>query len=189
MSDHCAIYYLSTKQPIGLIVMLTTAGFWRIKSGRHYCQILQGGRCVTDGSGNYGNNEYCEVEALKTLKMTTSRYYVADNNDYVTVRGIQYRKYGSGRKNQGPNQVTIAAGDTWTWQSDEYGTSTGFTICGRWLCENIFAYMHAYIYTYIHTGTYVHTHKRIQTHIHTHTYRYRLRNRLRIRLRFACMYA
>jgi hypothetical protein len=34
------------------------ASEWRIDSGGGYCQV--DGACVTDGAGNYGNNEACE---------------------------------------------------------------------------------------------------------------------------------
>ena len=128
MSDHSSIYYLSTKQPIGFIVILTAARseFWRIKSGSRYCHIVGGGRCVTDGVGIYGNYEYCEVEALQTLIMTAEQYDIEDDYDFLTVKGVQYEQSGSG-----PNNVPMQAGDTWTWASDDGEQKDGFTICGR----------------------------------------------------------
>ena len=100
--------------------------FWRIESGSRYCQIVDGGRCVTDGVGNYGDNEDCEVEALQTLIMTTEQYDIEDDYDFITVKGIQYELSGSG-----PNNVPMQAGDTWTWESDDSERRDGFTICGK----------------------------------------------------------
>ena len=98
--------------------------FWRIKSGSRYCQIVDGGRCVTDGVGNYGDNEDCEVEALQTLIMTTEQYSIEIDYDFITVKGYQY-------KWRGPNTVRMQAGDKWTWESDSDIQRAGFKICGR----------------------------------------------------------
>ena len=36
---------------------------WTVLDGGEYCQITEDGRCVTDGEGNYGNDESCTVRA------------------------------------------------------------------------------------------------------------------------------
>ena len=106
--------------------MLTTVQgqLWQIISGSRYCQIVDGGRCVTDGVGNYGDNEDCEVEALQTLIMTTEQYSIEIDYDFITVKGYQY-------KWRGPNTVRMQAGDKWTWESDSDIQRAGFKICGR----------------------------------------------------------
>ena len=101
---------------------------WYIISGRQNCEIVDGGLCVTDGHGDYGDNENCEVQAVQTLKMTTEQYDVEEDFDFVTVKGIEYRRTGS---SGGPNHVTIQAGDKWTWKSDGSDQRSGFKICGR----------------------------------------------------------
>ena len=129
-------YYLSRNQTLIITVIVTTAttcptvqsGYWRLIYGSQYCDITDGGRCVTDGVGNYGNNEYCEVEALQTLKMTTEQYDVEEDYDFVTVKGIEYKRTGS---SGGPNGVALQAGDKWTWESDWSTHKRGFKICGR----------------------------------------------------------
>ena len=111
--------------------MLTTAGFWRIKSGSLYCQIVDGGRCVTDGAGDYGDDEYCEVEALRSLIMTTEQYDVEAMHDFVTVKGIEYKQDNRYNEGVGPSNVVIQECDKWTWKSDYVTRRAGFKICGR----------------------------------------------------------
>ena len=78
------------------------------------------------------------MQALQPLIMITEQYDVEEKYDFVTVKGKEYKRTGSSR---GPDHVIMQAGERWTWQSDHYGTRTGFKICGTWLCENIFAYV------------------------------------------------
>jgi hypothetical protein len=40
---------------------------WSVVSGSSYCQITHGGTCVTDGEGDYDNNERCTVRAEVAL--------------------------------------------------------------------------------------------------------------------------
>ena len=113
--------------------MLTTVQgqLWQIISGSRYCQIVDGGRCVTDGSGDYRNNEYCEVQALQSLIMTTEQYDVEPIHDFVTVKGIKYKQDNRYNEGVGPSNVVIQECDKWTWLSDSSTYKRGFKICGR----------------------------------------------------------
>ena len=104
-------------------VSCPTVRFWEITSGSSYCEKVDDGRCVTDGDGEYGNDENCEVKALKPLVMSAEQYDVEQTHDFITVNGEEYH-------NTGPNQVTMRTGDKWTWKSDSDTTRDGFKICG-----------------------------------------------------------
>ena len=100
--------------------------FWRITSGSQYCEVVGDGRCVSDGYGNYGNNEYCEVEALKPLIVTTEQYDIENGHDFVAVEGTVYKYRG-----RGPDNIFMQAGDKWRWKSDSGFQRSGFRICGN----------------------------------------------------------
>ena len=129
--------------------------FWRIVSGKSVCEIQDGGRCVTDGNGNYGNNENCEVMALKPLVVTAEYYDVEKNYDYVTIKGIKYRSYG-------PNQVNMGKSQTWTWRSDGSNNRPGFKLCAStgcdinlvalpciYICVHVCMYLCMYVFMYV----------------------------------------
>ena len=98
--------------------------FWEILSGAKYCEIVDGGRCVTDGSGDYGNSEVCIVKALQPLFVSAKEFLTAEEHDFVKINGIiEY----SG--DHGPQGVFMARGAIWRWQSDTSLTSAGFTLC------------------------------------------------------------
>ena len=81
---------------------------------------------MTDGYGNYGNNERCEVEALRPLTVTARQYDNEDYYDYVTVNNVPYR-YSF------PSQgVSMNEGATWTWTSDGSVTRAGYVLCAGW---------------------------------------------------------
>ena len=44
--------------------------YWEVVSGAKFCEIVDGGRCVTDGQGKYGTNEVCRVKALVPVSYT-----------------------------------------------------------------------------------------------------------------------
>ena len=122
-------HYLYMRQPLWItgivtaaITCPTNAEFWRIVSGRQFCEIVDGGRCVTDGNGNYGNNERCEVVALKRLVLSTKEYFVEKIYDYVTVNGVRYIY-------SGPQNVYMAIGAKLKWHTDQTGFRHGFKVC------------------------------------------------------------
>ena len=78
---------------------------------------------MTDGYGNYGNNERCEVEALRGLTLVATQYDNEDTYDYVTVNGVQYRTTF-------PLQgVSMSNGARFVWTSDVSVTRAGYTLC------------------------------------------------------------
>ena len=78
---------------------------------------------MTDGPGNYGNREFCEVRALQPLTLVSTQYNQEDNFDYVTVNGAQYRYSFP------PQGVSMNEGATFTWRSDSSVTRPGYTLC------------------------------------------------------------
>merc|ERR1719389_121330 len=103
-------------------------GSFTIVSGARYCELTNGGRCVTDGAGeDYGNDERCVVRANGQLTVTASAFDVEDapncGYDFVKIGGTKY--CGT----DGPTGVTMASGSTMQWVSDSSLTAGGFTIC------------------------------------------------------------
>ena len=98
-----------------------------IVSGGQFCEVTNGGLCITDGAGNYGDNEACAVRADVTMTVTATEFGVESHSrcehDALT---INWRKYcGSA----GPQGVTMEAGSTMTWSSDYSNGGVGFVVC------------------------------------------------------------
>ena len=104
----------------------TKAKSWQVVSGSSYCQIVDGGRCVTDGSGYYGASETCRVLALRPLFLYTKQYVVESKYDYLTVNGVQYKSSGSG-----PNGVKMSKGAALLWRSDGGTQRSGWKVCAQ----------------------------------------------------------
>ena len=49
-------------------------GLWTVTSGAEYC--VQRGACITDGEGDYGNNERCTITANVNLYASVTYYQV-----------------------------------------------------------------------------------------------------------------
>ena len=98
--------------------------FWHIASGANYCEIVDDGRCVTDGPGDYGPNEFCKVMALKPLILSATSFHVEAVHDFVQIDGLKYDNFG-------PKEIPMAKGAIWTWQSDDSQNRAGFTICAK----------------------------------------------------------
>ena len=96
--------------------------FWRIVSGANYCEIVDDGRCVTDGRGYYGADEFCKVMALQPLILSATSFVVEKGYDFVQIDGLPYDSVG-------PKDIPMAKGAVWTWQSDNNGNHAGFTLC------------------------------------------------------------
>ena len=110
--------------------------FWEILSGANHCKIVNGGLCVTDGSGDYGNSEVCRVKALQPLFVTATQFHTEKEHDFVKVNGIKYSN------TYGPQRVFMAKGAIWLWQSDGSTSSEGFTLCAsNGSTANIFTHM------------------------------------------------
>ena len=97
---------------------------WQVVSGSYYCQIVDGGLCVTDGAGYYGAGETCRVLALRPLVVRTRQYVVETGYDYLTVNGVKYKNSGSG-----PNGVKMAKGAALLWRSDGSTQRSGWKVC------------------------------------------------------------
>ena len=96
---------------------------WRINSGMAYCEISNDGACISDGDGDYGNDESCEAEALSPVTIQAESFMTESGYDFVTVGGVRYS--GS----VAPSDVVMADGDLLSWSSDYSVTSGGFSIC------------------------------------------------------------
>jgi len=97
--------------------------WWTVTSGSAYCHLSNSGTCVTDGIGDYGNNERCTVRANQALVASTTQYQVERhstryNADYLTIGGISYKS------GTGPSNVSMSAGQTLTWRTSGSDTWT-----------------------------------------------------------------
>jgi hypothetical protein len=64
--------------------VLPTNVLWTIQSGSQFCSLTNGGTCVTDGPGNYGNNEACTVVAARSIVLTATEFDTERNFDFVS---------------------------------------------------------------------------------------------------------
>ena len=99
--------------------------WWTITTGENYCHLSNDGACVTDGPGDYEANEACSVRAEKPLMLYSTSFDIQSfgEDDQVTVGGVEYRGL------QGPNGVSMAAGDVMTWSTNAYSHAAGFEVC------------------------------------------------------------
>ena len=102
---------------------LTDLEFWQIISGAEFCHIVDGGRCVSDGEGDYGSNENCNIKVLRPLVVTATDFHTEAGYDILTVAGTQY--YGS----DGPQGLPLDAGAELVWTSDDSEFRSGFKVC------------------------------------------------------------
>ena len=100
-------------------------------SGSSYCQLTNGGTCVSDGVGNHANNERCTVRAIRSLYATATYFQTESCCDRITIGTSQYAG------TTGPANVQMAAGATMSWSSDGSVTSGGFIICGSTTASEI----------------------------------------------------
>ena len=84
---------------------------WAITSGSQWCSITSNGECVTDGAGNYGDNERCTIRAEQSLYATATYFDTESCCDYMMIAGTRWS--GSTR----PVNIAMAAGATMTWWS------------------------------------------------------------------------
>ena len=67
-----------------------------VTAGGAFCQVLEqpgtGATCVTDGSGNYGENEACTVRVNRAGTLTAAEFdvesHISCNNDAVQINGL-----------------------------------------------------------------------------------------------------
>ena len=92
--------------------LLTVAG---TPSGA--CEVINGGACVTDGAGQHSNNERCTFTNVAGASLTISTYHfnVETGWDNIQMGGVTY---SGPSDHNGPQNVVLAAGETFTWYSD-----------------------------------------------------------------------
>jgi hypothetical protein len=93
-----------------------------VTSGSRYCQIDANG-CVTEGVGIYGNGENCNIRSVVAGFLTATEFDTEACCDKVTIGANEY----SGT--EGPRDIPIEAGSTFTWRTDGSVTAEGWTIC------------------------------------------------------------
>ena len=81
---------------------------------------------MTDGAGNHGNNEHCEVIVQEDLLLTATYYHVETCCDYLTIGGTKYLGDASA-----PSGLALPKGTRIVWRSDYSITSGGFQFCGE----------------------------------------------------------
>ena len=98
-----------------------------VTAGEDACEITNGGMCVTDGDGNYGNSESCTIRAEVSMTLTVNSFGIESHSscgwDYLEVGGTRY--CGT----SGPDGVQLAAGATMSFVSDSSSVRSGFVIC------------------------------------------------------------
>ena len=100
-----------------------TGAFWEIVSGGEFCHITDGGRCVSDGEGDYENDEYCTIKTLQPFVASATVFNTESGYDFLAIDGRQY--HGT----YFPQSLEIAQNTQFVWSSDGSVTGTGFKLC------------------------------------------------------------
>lgn len=103
---------------------IASGQLWSVISGGQFCQVTQGGTCVTDGEGDHGNGEECRVIATSSFYATATFFSTESVFDYLSLGGNRY----SGTS--GPTNVAVQTGTTMHWLTDGTIVMGGFTVCG-----------------------------------------------------------
>ena len=59
-------------------------------AGAGYCEVINGGTCVTDGDDDYKDHERCTVRAEVAVSVTATVLDTESYFDYVTIGGTRY---------------------------------------------------------------------------------------------------
>ena len=108
---HLALTSNPTVTPTGQPTPPPTASL-EVVHGSSFCEIDSNG-CVTDGAGVYGHSEACTIRVGVDGALTAPSFWIDTHNDWVTI-GSNSHKY---RGHNGPSNVAVAAGSTFTWRS------------------------------------------------------------------------
>jgi len=84
---------------------------------------VEGGRCVTEGKGVYGDNEACVIKTLRALAVTATEFQTESGYDHLTIAGTLYHG------DYGPQALPLYQGAELVWTSDGSITFDGFTVC------------------------------------------------------------
>ena len=87
--------------------------------------------CITDGVGNYGDNEHCKIDVLRTGVLVTRGYFGTecdeqnsdDSYDQLTINGVGYSCHYA------PKYVLVNPGDIVTWATSLNRHHVGWTLC------------------------------------------------------------
>ena len=94
---------------------------WQVVAGSSYCQIVDKGRCITDGYGRYGSHESCRVKALTDLTITAKQFKLESCCDKIRVGGISYNG----------KTMKVKSGSDFYWSSDGSKVDEGFKVCAQ----------------------------------------------------------
>ena len=90
------------------------------------CFTTLNGSCITDGPGNYGNNERCTIEVLRNSVVSVSGTFSVESYfDYFTIGTSSTRVYTASSL----QDRVVLAGTTVRWLSDNSATRVGWTLC------------------------------------------------------------
>jgi hypothetical protein len=99
-------------------------------AGTPGCQIdLQG--CATNFKQrrrqlSHDTLQLCYFRTNRAVIVSVTRYVPENYNDFLTVKGQEYR-----RPSRGPKGVVVPANSVISWSKDYYSSNSGFTLCGR----------------------------------------------------------
>eukprot|EP00036_Acanthoecidae_sp_10tr_P017367 CAMPEP_0206307582 /NCGR_PEP_ID=MMETSP0106_2-20121207/11408_1 /ASSEMBLY_ACC=CAM_ASM_000206 /TAXON_ID=81532 /ORGANISM="Acanthoeca-like sp., Strain 10tr" /LENGTH=479 /DNA_ID=CAMNT_0053738575 /DNA_START=320 /DNA_END=1756 /DNA_ORIENTATION=+ len=99
------------------------SGFFEVSPLGGPCITTQNATCVTDGPGDYGNNERCTIRVLKTIPLDVREWNTETTHDRLTIGGTSF----SGSNT--PNGRVVTEGETLTWSTDGTVVQAGWTIC------------------------------------------------------------
>ena len=101
-----------------------------VTAGSSFCRIDANGCATTNGANAfYGDSEACTIRVAAAGFVNATQFDTEPGYDHVTIDCTPYS--GS----NGPNDVRVAAGSTFTWSSDASASDyAGWTICFRKKC-------------------------------------------------------
>lgn len=104
--------------------------WWRVDtsvpSSACYITVRNGASCITDGTGNHGNDESCTFTIMQDAVVQAIQYEVEAGWDYITINGTQYKDRPMDPK---PLNVPMNQNEQLTWHADGTTTYGGFTVC------------------------------------------------------------
>ena len=112
--------------------MPTNAAMLLVTAGQEHCQVTLD-NCVTDGGYDYGNSEACTIEVVANGTLTATEFDVEEQLnassgcpyewDVMVIDGTRYCGL------VGPVNAPVSGGTSFTWQSDDSLSSSGWVVC------------------------------------------------------------
>jgi len=87
------------------------------------CNVENG--CITDGSGQYGDNEVCTYTVVRAVTLDVTEFETEEFFDFILIDNVEYSGSNS------PSGITLEAGAVIEWSSDFSVSFSGYTICGQ----------------------------------------------------------